>query len=211
MAKNREIEVKLSVRDLKELLARLHAIGAKPVARLHEHNTLFDTEDGLLRRRHAILRIRRERDSRASVKSRAKRRKEPLGALVTFKGLPPEQRGTAGKYKEREEIECLVADAPQFTRLLSGLGLHPWFQYQKYRTKYRAASYPALHIDLDETPIGVFLELEGSRRAIDRAAHSLGYSVRDYITESYLALYHAECSRKGVAPADMFFPTKKNR
>jgi adenylate cyclase, class 2 len=210
MAKNREVEVKLQVRDLEKLLADLKRLGAKKIARLYEHNTLFDTEDGRLRQRHAILRIRRERQARSGSKSNANRGKDAPTALLTFKGLLPGQTGAAGKYKEREEIECRIPDAPQFTRLLAGVGLCPWFQYEKYRTKYRTPAYPSLHIDLDETPIGVFLELEGPRRAIDRAARVLGYAVRDYITDSYLALYRAECSRKGVTPADMLFPTKKS-
>jgi adenylate cyclase, class 2 len=211
MPENREVEIKLRVPDLKELRARLRTMGAKPVARLHERNSLFDTEDGLLRHRHAILRIRRERQVRFGARLNVSRGKDPRTALLTFKGLLPGQIGAAGKYKEREEVECVIPDAPQFTRLLAGIGLLPWFRYEKYRTKYHTVAYPSLHIDLDETPIGVFLELEGPRRAIDRAARALGYSVRDYVTDSYLALYHAECSRKGAAPADMLFRTKKSR
>ncbi|MGC1106526.1 MAG: CYTH domain-containing protein [Candidatus Acidiferrales bacterium] len=114
------------------------------------------------------------------------------------------------KYKELEEIEYRIRDAKRLARVLRGIGMRPWFRYEKYRTKYRTA-YAGLSIDLDETPMGAFLELEGPRRAIDRAARALGYSRDDYITESYLELYAAECSRKGVKVANMVFDKKKKR
>ncbi len=42
---------------------------------------------------------------------------------------------------------------------------------------------------LDETPVGVFLELEGPPEWIDRTAGTLGFSEGDYITLSYLELH----------------------
>lgn len=211
MAKNREIEVKLPVRDLKKLRVGLKKLGAKKTARFFEQNTLFDTEDCCLRRRHVILRIRREQNAGPSEQSRHKipHGQHQVGGLLTFKGLIKGSDG-AGKYKEREEIECRIADAGQFARILEGIGMRPWFQYEKYRTKYRGAD-AALHFDLDETPIGTFLELEGPRSSIDRAARALGYSNRDYITQSYLELFQAECARRGRKATNMVFAAKKKR
>jgi adenylate cyclase class 2 len=58
---------------------------------------------------------------------------------------------------------------------------------------------------LDETPIGVFLELEGPPDWIDRAAGELGFKEDNYITASYGALYIEDCRRCGEAPGDMTF------
>ena len=55
-----------------------------------------------------------------------------------------------------------------------------------------------LKAELDETPIGDFLELEGERRAIDRSARLLGYGPADYIARSYGALY---MEHRRIAPA----------
>jgi hypothetical protein len=66
-----------------------------------------------------------------------------------------------------------------------------------------------LEIDLDETPIGTFVELEGPPRAIDRVAKELGYSKPDYIVTNYLVLYREECRRKGQKPGDMVFRKAK--
>jgi adenylate cyclase class 2 len=88
--------------------------------------------------------------------------------------------------------------------MLGSLGLRPGFRYEKYRSTFRL---PGLHLDLDETPIGVFLELEGSPSAIDRTARALGYAPRDFIRATYYDLYAADCRRHGRIPRNMLFRT----
>ncbi len=93
--------------------------------------------------------------------------------------------------------------------------LHGWdcgggSDMRKYRTIYRLESFPELEVDLDETPMGVFLELEGPKRAINAVARALGYSKKDYIAVSYLELYWAECERQGKKPGNMVFKRKNN-
>ena len=79
------------------------------------------------------------------------------------------------------------------------------FRYEKIRTSYRISGARGVHLDLDETPCGVFVELEGPRRAIDRLARRLGYRPEDYITLSYAALHFEDCRRRGVRAGDMVF------
>lgn len=214
MPAKREIEVKLLVCDLPATRRRLRTIGAIPMGRVFEQNVLFDTADQHFMRQQSILRIRIEEHTGQGWKpQRRKSRKYASAGLLTFK-YPIENRGRRGRiahglYKERAEIEYRLRDAHRFGRLLKRLGLRTWFQYEKYRTHYRIAG-SALHIDLDETPMGTFLELEGPRKAIDRVARALGYSARDYITASYLELYAAECDRRRVPVANMVFSSKKN-
>lgn len=212
MANYREIEIKLPVPDVPTLLGRLRTIGAERIERVYERNTLFDTPDRQLRDLCSILRIRSEHSAgdRAIGKSRLKPgRRAPLEGLLTFKG--PLGRGIRrSKYKERLEIEFRLKNAARFARVLRRIGMRPWFQYEKYRTKYRVRG-AGLCIGLDETPMGVFLELEGSRRAIDRGAKALGYSIRAYITVSYFELYAAYCSKQGLRVTNMVFPKKKMR
>lgn len=214
MPVSREIEVKLPARDVPAIVRRLQAMGARPVARIFEQNALFDTPDEYFRRHQSILRIRVEEHAGQGWKpQRRKSRKPACEGLLTFK-CPAESSGkrrhvAQTRYKERLEIEYQLPDARRFGRLLERLGLRSWFQYEKYRTHFRIAG-SALHIDLDETPIGTFLELEGPRKAIDHVARALGYSARDYITASYLELYAAECDRRRVPVADMVFSARKN-
>ena len=69
------------------------------------------------------------------------------------------------------------------------MGLRPCFRYEKYRSTYRLPGLPGLIVEVDETPIGDFLELEGSPMEIDCGAALLGFSPADYITKSYGALF----------------------
>ena len=56
-----------------------------------------------------------------------------------------------------------------------------------------------------DTPIGYYLELEGSRRWIDKTAARLGFSHDDYITKSYGLLYREHCETRGIKPTHMLF------
>ncbi len=58
---------------------------------------------------------------------------------------------------------------------------------------------------VDETPIGVYLELEGSPTWIDRTVRRLGFAEMDYITTSYARLYLDWCEARCVEPGDMLF------
>lgn len=212
MTTKREVEIKLRVPDLALLLGRLRELGAKCAGSVHEENTLYDTSTRDFQRMQAILRIRRERAARLPGKARRRgKRTKGAGGLITYKGMVSGKHVAAsGKYKVREEIEYRVKNAGRIERLFARLGLRRGFRYEKYRTKYRLESLPELDLDLDETPIGTFLELEGSRRAIDGVARALGYTEKDYIAVSYLELYLAECERQGKKPGNMVFKSKNN-
>jgi adenylate cyclase, class 2 len=114
-----------------------------------------------------------------------------------------------GPHKVREEIEMEVTDAAKLRAIFEGLGMNGWFRYEKYRTTFRLPASKAwargLLIELDETPIGTFVELEGPAAAIDRAAAELGYSKRDYVLKNYLSLYVEDCRRRGEQPLHMVF------
>ena len=58
------------------------------------------------------------------------------------------------------------------------------FRYEKYRTEFRQPRRAGVAM-LDETPVGVYLELEGTPHWIDRTARRLGFQESDYITASY--------------------------
>lgn len=115
----------------------------------------------------------------------------------------------ATAYKVREEMEVEITEEEILTKIFEGLGMKGWFRYEKYRTTYKIAGSKkwakGLLVELDETPIGVFAELEGPPEAIDRAAQELGFSKKDYVLRNYLSLYVEDCQKKGVEPGDMVF------
>ena len=106
--------------------------------------------------------------------------------------------------KSREELELEIADVGTMSAIIGRLGLSPVFRYEKYRTEYRQSRGAGMAM-LDETPVGVYLELEGEPRWIDRTARQLGFSERDYIVHSYARLYLEWRRRKRVKPGDMVF------
>jgi adenylate cyclase, class 2 len=84
------------------------------------------------------------------------------------------------------------------------MGYQPVFRYDKFRTEFARPGEAGV-ATLDETPIGVFLELEGSPRWVDRTARKLGFSAADYITRSYGRLYTEFCKSRGMKCGDMVF------
>ena len=211
-----EVEIKLAIRDGKALLRALKRLRAKPAnpkaPRMHEMNVIFDTPDGGLAKHGQLLRIRTETPAPAKKSDRSKVARR---TVLTFKSPPAElaigdvEHGGDRRHKVREEIETELKDGATIQMIFEGLGLRGWFRYEKYRTTYvlpgRHAWAKGLLIEMDETSIGTFVELEGPAAAIDRAAKELGYSARDYVLKNYLVLYVEECKRKGESPKDMLF------
>ena len=122
----------------------------------------------------------------------------------TFKG--PEIAGSASqqRHKRRIENEFAASDLKACMAVFAGLGLHESFRYEKYRTEFAHDGEPGI-ATLDETPIGVYMELEGPALWIDRTAKALGYSRADYITSSYAQLYLEWCEARGLEPSNMCF------
>jgi adenylate cyclase class 2 len=210
----KETEIKLAVRDIKAFERRVKKLGGKLVkagnGRVHELNVIFDTPDGGLAKHGQLLRIRTE-----SVQSVGKK-ETPRRVMLTFKQPAVRALDDDGsRFKIREETEVEVADAAMLRKIFEGLGLRGWFSYEKYRTTWKlgAATRWAkdLLIELDETPAGVFVELEGSPAAIDKAAEALGYSRKDYLLKNYLELYAEDCRRRGITPGNMLFASGKKK
>jgi len=116
----------------------------------------------------------------------------------------------ARRFKVREEHEVEIADANSMRQLLEALGMRPIFRYEKYRTTFLLPRLAGVQIEVDETPVGTFLEVEGDPSGIEHAAKLLGYREKDYIRQSYGALYIRECRRRGLIPSDMLFSPKKS-
>jgi adenylate cyclase class 2 len=210
----KETEIKLPVADIKAFERKVKKLGGRSVGpgggRVHEFNVIFDTPDGGLAKHGQLLRIRKE-TPRGSGKKKAAAR-----VVLTFK--QPAVRGVdedGSRFKVREETEVEVTDAALLRKIFEGLGLQGWFSYEKYRTTFKLGATERwaadLLIELDETPAGNFIELEGSPETIDRAAAALGYGRKDYLVKNYLALYAEDCKRKGVAPGNMLFASGKKK
>jgi adenylate cyclase class 2 len=178
-----EIEVKLSIASLSAARARLEALGWAAGERLLERNTVYDSSERSLDGAGKLLRIRETGDR----------------AILTIK-LPVT---ASGPHKVREEYN-LEGPAATLEGIVAGLGFHSEWRYEKYRTRYRKTGEPGL-IELDETPVGNFLELEGPPEWIDATAAALGFGASDYVTSTYRELFLIWQARQPDPPRDMVF------
>jgi adenylate cyclase class 2 len=177
-----EREVKLRFESAEEARAAILATGATPLlGRRLQEDCLLDSDDEALRRRRCVLRVRVE-----AGKSR-----------ITFKG--PVQPSAM---KLREELETVVGDGEVLLRVFAELGLHVWFRYEKYREEF---AHEDVIVALDETPVGVFVEIEGSEQGIGAMAEALGRAPADYILDSYRGLFLQHRDALGLTGTDMVF------
>ena len=179
-----EREIKLRFSSASEARDAVLAAGALPLfSRRLQEDALLDTEDEQLRRQRCVLRVRMENG-----KSR-----------LTYKG--PVQPSTM---KVREELETVVGDGEMLLRVFGELGLHVWFRYEKYREEF---SHEDVIVAIDETPVGVFVEIEGSEQGIADMTVSLGRTSDDYIVDSYRSLFLQHRDQYGLNVSDMVFDT----
>ncbi|MGH9700197.1 MAG: class IV adenylate cyclase [Candidatus Acidiferrales bacterium] len=191
----RETEIKLAIYDLAAILDKIRTLRPRPLGRVFEQNTLYDTPSADLRRRGCLLRLRIETPAPSFSVLAGKR-----AAIITAK--MPAPASARSPYKQNLETEMPLKKVSDWRSALAKLGFRPAFRYEKYRSTFLLRG---LHLDLDETPAGIFLELEGAPRAIDRAARALGFRRRDYLRLTYWDLYAAECRRRGQHPRNMLF------
>jgi adenylate cyclase class 2 len=217
-----ETEIKLYIKDLK-LHRTLKRLGVQPVSpktpRVHESNLLFDTPQGGLAKHGQLLRIRTETAASANKRPSAN---SPERHLLTFKSPPeslamePRLRTSFPNGNPPQVIAIKSARkpnsssrTPQHSRKYSrASACTAGSRYEKYRTTYKTRSFrmgTGLLIEIDETPIGTFLELEGPSGAIERVARELGFSPADFIVKNYLVLFLDNCKKRGQSPTNMLF------
>jgi adenylate cyclase class 2 len=181
-----ETEIKFRVEDPADLARRLQEAGFhEETPRTFESNVLFDTPDRTMRSRTEILRIR-------SYGGRW---------VITHKRLPDGRPGE-DVHKHRIETETQVGDGEVLAQVFKSIGLVEAFRYEKWRSEW---SDNQGHCVIDETPIGIFAELEGAPDWIDRTAVQLGVDRSSYITLSYGRLFEQWCTQHNCAAKDLTF------
>ena len=177
-----EREVKLQFGSVEEARDAVTSAGAAPLrCRRLQEDALLDDEAETLRKRRCVLRVRVESGR----------------SLVTFKG--PVQ---VSPMKLREEIETVIGDGETMLRCFEQLGYGVWFRYQKYREEYALSD---VIVAIDETPVGVFVEVEGDEHGIIEATRALGRTPDDFVLDSYRSLFREHRRAHGLPATDMLF------
>ncbi len=171
MSLETEVKVRVDARDMPQVRKRCLQLGGRCIGkRTHESNVLFDFSGETLQAAGCALRLRQ-----AGKKAR-----------LTFKG----RLRSESPFKQRQEIEVGVDDAPATSRVLEALGLKSCFEYSKFRQMYalRVKGKRVL-MSIDETPVGVFVELEGPEDVLEQAAGLFGWSRDVFLSQTYIELY----------------------
>jgi adenylate cyclase, class 2 len=165
-----EIELKFSVTDVRALRSAADTLGFKLVTeRTFETNVLYDSPDRQLRLRKQILRLRH------------------YGQRCTVTHKRQAEGGDGDlRYKTRIESESVVEDCDALAEIFVQLGYGPVFRYEKFRTEWKMDQG---HLVLDETPIGIWAELEGPPAWIDTMLEQLCIAPELRTTESYGRLF----------------------
>src|SRR3989338_4036360 len=157
-----ESEVKIKIDNLDAIKAKILEIRAEPYKKkVLETDEYFDNKKKL-RKSGEILRLRNN-------------------SILTYKG--PAQKKQ--KIKVAEEIEVMVDNGAYTKEIFMKLGYLPTLKKEKYRESY------ILHLTkicIDETPMGNYLEIEGSKEGVFDVAKRLGFTDKVFITKSYNAL-----------------------
>ena len=161
-----EIEIKIAIPSLECLRPRLAKAGfAQTTPQAEESSVLWDREQ-VLRGQGSALRLRRYGPA----------------ATLTWKG----PRQADPRLKIRPEIETAVEDPEAMEGILQALGFRPAFSMVKSRSLWTRGDLEAC---LDEAPFGCFIELEGSREAIQQAMEDLDLEGFPVETRSYADLF----------------------
>jgi adenylate cyclase class 2 len=181
-----ETEIKFPVADTRALESRLHLIGFHLVTpRSFESNTLYDTPGRTLRAKRELVRIRNY-DGRW---------------LLTHKRVPDSGMGE-DRHKHRVETETTLSDGEALAQVFASIGFVSVFRYEKWRTEWADATG---HCVIDETPLGIFAELEGPPEWIDRVALDLDIPPADRMTISYGRLFENWKASTGSSATDLTF------
>ncbi|MBU0994716.1 MAG: class IV adenylate cyclase [Proteobacteria bacterium] len=179
-----EIEVKFYMTDLDHIRNKLRDIGAhQTCGRTFEVNYRYDDKDQTLLKNRSILRLRKDRDTILTLKSR------PLGQKDK-------------DFKIHKEIEVKVSDFEKTDMIMEAIGFHRQQTYEKWRETFVLEK---TEIVLDTLPYGNFLEIEGAREDIRKIADLLDLDWRKRILSSYLELFAQIKKKYALAFSDITF------
>ncbi len=178
-----ETEIKVKIDDPESFCSQLTSWNANVLSTRHfEVNHLLDFPDGRLGLGRRLLRIRFAGER----------------SFITYKGAPLPD----GIFKRREELEAKLEDGATVLQILVQIGMQVCFRYQKYRQEY---ALDGVNVAVDETPIGNYVEFEGSQDSIRSLARKMKIPESVFLRLSYYSLYLEYCEKSGVAVGFMTF------
>lgn len=172
---NKETEVKFRVSGFREVREKLKEMGAELVWKGVEESAFYDSSRQNLKRQGKTLRLRSWKGSRDS---------------LTLKTSPERTRG---RYKIRGEYEIALDDVREAKKILEALGFRETFAYKKYREHWKLGE---VFVELDRLGRLHFVEIEASKRQIDKLAKELGLDWKNTSREGYITILKKLSARR---------------
>jgi adenylate cyclase, class 2 len=180
-----EIEIKLNIQDhdLEEIRERILKTKAELFKKRHlEVDEYFDKRN-VMKNSDQLLRLR-------------------SNTILCYKGAQQRKQ----KLKIREEIEVMIDDGDKLKTILEKLGYTKSKKKEKYRTAF---VHGKTQITIDETPIGNFIEIEGTKETIPKIVKKLGFKDSDTMNKTYSQLWDAYKKKHNIK-GDMLFINTNN-
>lgn len=177
-----ETELKFEVIDFQLILKKLEHQNGKCTPWYFEKNIVLDDQEGSLKNKDVLLRLRSGLDNRITLKA----------------PLPDNKQGTV---KARNEYETQVMDLREMESILNMLGYKLWLTYEKFRQKW---ILDEVKVCLDILPFGRFVEIEGEERQILDVAEILELDVSCSTDKTYHDLNQDNIRKNSLKPSNDF-------
>jgi len=169
-----EIEVKFEISNIRKIQQGLKKIGAKKISKVLQQDISFDDENETFMKQDKLLRVRKEGDN----------------VILAFKSKKKKAR-----FKEAEEIEIKVSDFKKTKGILKRIGFYPMGEFRKTRERW---DFKNSEILIDQTALGNFLEIEGTKKEIEEIIKLLELDSKKRSSKTYHELYKEYCKKKGI-------------
>lgn len=154
----KEIEVKILEINPEEIKKKLLDLGAKRIGENKFAATIFDFEDGRIRKRGELLRLRKIGDK----------------VELTYKSKEYKE----SDFKTAEEFETTVTDFNDMLKIFEKLGLKQTMYYEKIRESFKLNN---AKIEIDTYPkIPTFIEIEApTEEEVEKTVKILGFDMKN--------------------------------
>ena len=175
-----EIELKFKIKDPETFRKELKDKKAKFLGKAFEKTFRFDTPNKDLEKEGKFLRVRTGFKNTLTLKQKMKDK----------------------EFKVREEIELEISNPQKMITILKKLGFARTLIMEKYREKWQ---FQGAEVVIDKLPMGVYIEIEGTKNSIQKVIEKLNLNPKEKITKTYWALWKDYSDKRGIKDENIVF------
>jgi len=176
---NKSIEIELKFKITEGNIARIKEnINIILSEEVHQRTVMFDNADKFMEHTDGRIRLRQQ-GNKTSLSY-----KRPLPSV--------------GNEKKEVELETEVGNFEVMSNILRMMGYAPSTSYEKYTALLKLKNKPDIHIEIQKYPFETFLEIEGDKEEIEKAAKQLSFDVKNAIKKPVDTIFTEWRATKGL-------------